>query len=130
MDKKALMLLLAEDFSDRHEAALKQGRNYTVSEYARWFGIPEPTMSKIMKGHIPSDPNLHKLAARLGPGVYRAAGKPERLPDNPRLRFIAERFHLLPEGAQEKFVRLVERELEQGGEGEPRPGDNQQEFAL
>lgn len=118
---------LVEMYTARENAARKKGRSYFVSDFARDLGVPEPSMSKYMKGLIPSDTTLHKMAIELGPDVYKAAGRPERMPENPSLRRIARLFHRLPPAAQEMFAAQVEKEAEKGKEAQ---GEEQQQFAL
>jgi transcriptional regulator with XRE-family HTH domain len=53
------------------------GRKQTVSAFARWLGIKQPTLNRWMNGdNEPDGENLRILARKLGPEVYEIVGQP------------------------------------------------------
>jgi len=58
------------------EASTK--RHQTVSAFARWVGVPQPTMTRWMTGDtMPTDiNNVNKLVDRFGSEVYDLLGMP------------------------------------------------------
>ena len=48
------------------------GRNGTISAYARWVGVPQPTMSEWLNGNnVPESPkNIKALVDKYGKEVY------------------------------------------------------------
>ncbi len=56
------------------EASTK--RHQTVSAFARWVGVPQPTMTRWMTGDtMPTDiNNVNKLVERFGPEIYDLLG--------------------------------------------------------
>lgn len=54
---------------------MTQGQQMTAKEFAMWLGVPPTSYSNwINSNTIPSMSYLDKLAGKLGPGVYEAAG--------------------------------------------------------
>jgi hypothetical protein len=63
----------------QQERAVQAGKRYKATQFhfARWLGIPAPSLSEILNGtREPSERTVHVLGRRL-PGVYDAIGKPE-----------------------------------------------------
>lgn len=83
-------------------------------EFADYLGVDDATMSHWKKGRrVPSGELLDRVAAKLGTGAYEAAGKPARVPDNPRLKIINALMPRLPDNVQESIAALVEEATEQ-----------------
>ena len=57
------------------EYSMSQGQQMTAKEFAMWLGVPPTSYSNwINSNTIPSMSYLDRLAGKLGPGVYEAAG--------------------------------------------------------
>ncbi len=79
MNAAALPKWLLDHFR-KWEAAT--GRKQTVSEFARWLGIKQPTVNRWMTGDsTPAGENLRRLAHKLGPEIYDVLGVPR--PEDP-----------------------------------------------
>lgn len=53
----------------------QSGTRKTLTEFSKWLGISQPLINRYMSGQvIPSEENVHKIAAHLGPEVYDLLG--------------------------------------------------------
>jgi transcriptional regulator with XRE-family HTH domain len=71
-----------------HQQFLKweqgRGRRSTVTEFARYLGITQQSLSSYMSGaYQPRGANLSKIAARLGPEIYDLVGTQRAPVDDP-----------------------------------------------
>ncbi len=83
-------------------------RKSSLSAFARYLGIPQASLSMYMSdSRLPEEENIDKLAAKLGPQIYDILGKPRRMPDDPRLRQIANSWHLLTDEQREELLQMT-----------------------
>jgi len=83
-------------------------RQISQNEFAKIMGVPSTSLSAwINAQRLPVGDNLHKLAQVMGPEVYDIAGEPRRMPDDPILEFIADRWHELSDEAKDKIQQVV-----------------------
>jgi transcriptional regulator with XRE-family HTH domain len=73
-----------------HQQFLKweqgRGRRSTVTEFARYLGITQQSLSSYMSGaYQPRGANLSKIAARLGPEIFDLVGTPRSPVDDPAM---------------------------------------------
>jgi transcriptional regulator with XRE-family HTH domain len=87
----------------------QQHQRISISWFARHFGIKQGSLSNYLAGQTePNEENLHKLAAKIGPAVYDALGKPRPVPNDPVLRYVVARWSRLTADEQEEIRRIVE----------------------
>ncbi|HNB52073.1 MAG TPA: helix-turn-helix transcriptional regulator [Anaerolineales bacterium] len=79
----------------------------TLTAFANHIGVSQPLMTRYMSGQVlPTEENILKIAARLGPEVYDVLGLAR--PD-PLLQYITARWHKLPPKLQEEILSQVTR---------------------
>lgn len=96
MAESALVKLLNREFLKWEQAS---GRRKSLLDWYRWLGLKQSTMTMIMNGiNTPSLDTVVKLAAKLGPQVFLAAGylPPEASQDG-ALREVLEAWPDLPD---------------------------------
>jgi hypothetical protein len=93
---------LSEKFRDWETA---QGRSQSYFAFARYLGVSQTALAGWISGtEEPGDEDLAVIAAKLGPGVYDAAGM--RLPDS-QVERLAAAFPGLPGGLRERLTAAV-----------------------
>lgn len=86
------------------------GERKTISQFAEWLGVRQPTLSEWMSGkYIPrGSKNVSSLAGKLGDDVYEVLGFPR-----PPLPSYIEGFIRLPLDEQERFIKAASESLEE-----------------
>jgi transcriptional regulator with XRE-family HTH domain len=103
-----------------------ENKRIEAQQFAKWLDVHPSHVSRWLKGttNPPTAALLKRVAAKLGPGAYEAAGQPPEMPDNPHAIRIVNRLSMLPEEYQEIFANMVEEAAEKAERAEriPRPG--------
>lgn len=90
------------------ELTVKRGHLVKDAEMARYLDVSNFSFSQWKSGsRTPAGNNLHKLAAKLGPEVYRLTGQPERVPDDPELKILIANWYRLSDEAKEQIRHLI-----------------------
>lgn len=96
------------------------GRKQSVSAFARWLGIKQPTVNRWMTGDSnPEGENLRKLARKLGPEVFDVLGLPrleesdqlDEIPSHLRLR-LKKAFREVKDEYEARQITLEDPEAE------------------
>jgi transcriptional regulator with XRE-family HTH domain len=88
-----------------HDWETAQGRSQSYFAFARYLGVSQTALAGWISGTgEPTDEDLAVIAAKLGPGVYSAAGM--RLPDS-QVERLAAAFPGLPGGLRERLTAAV-----------------------
>jgi len=86
----------------------KTGRRQTITAFARYLGVKQPTLSRWMAGDNPPEYDvIEKLAAKLGNDVYNVLGyiPPELKP----------RLDAIPPEEREAFFDWIDKYIEEKG---------------
>jgi transcriptional regulator with XRE-family HTH domain len=95
------------------------GRTVKDVEFAEWLKVDPAIISHWKRGNrVPTEETLDRIAALIGTDAYEAAGKPPRMPNDPKVRLIAKVFHLLPEEAQKAFTDMIVEAAQKTQRGE------------
>lgn len=88
----------------------QQGSRKTISEFAVYLEVPQPTISSYMTGaRKPDMEKLQKIARKLGFEVYDVLGLPR--PDED-LAYISQHWDTISEEFRRKFRKEVEQQLD------------------
>lgn len=88
-----------------------QGKRQTISAFAKYLGVPQPSLSNWMAGtHEPSGENLYKIAKILGNEIYEIMGITEYpiLSSDPLVNEIAEAWEYLPEATKDEIRKIYQ----------------------
>ena len=104
-----------EKFLEWEKAQGKRRRSY--SEFARWLGVSQPSLSKWLNGdNPPTGDNLRLLAEQLGGEIYTLLGKeiPPEIQELDQLRGLTPEERAELDRARQEFTRkwLRDRGLE------------------
>jgi len=93
---------------DQYQAwwrGLDDPRSASVSAFARYLGISQPTVNNWLQGaYVPSGDNVEVLARKLGPGIYDALGLAH---DDSRMGQIRAVYDNVPESERNGLVEAV-----------------------
>jgi hypothetical protein len=88
-----------------HDWEKAQGKSQSYFAFSRYLGVSQTALAAWIAGtEIPSGGDLAVIAAKLGQGIYEAAGM--RLPDSQMDR-LAAAFPGLPGGLRERLTDAV-----------------------
>jgi len=88
----------------------KKGRRQSVSEFARYLDVKQPSLTRWMAGdNPPTGGNLKKLADKLGVEIYEVLGLPRPEVTESEL---ADRYNVPPENKAE-FIQDTRKFIEQ-----------------
>ena len=83
----------------------KTGRRQSMTAFARFLGVKQPTLNRWMIGdNLPDGNNIRKLAEKLGPEIYDIMGLTR--PDD-RLREIQNIYNETPAENKDELIRLI-----------------------
>ena len=114
MERKERIAFLNKGYRRWQTERDKQGIPTTESKprhFAIFLGIPDATHSRIRRGDKASYDNVQKLAAWYGPSVYEAFDFDMTVPDDWRLRRIAEVWPELSEHKRDTLVNFFDKEV-------------------
>jgi transcriptional regulator with XRE-family HTH domain len=101
----------------------KSGRRQTVTAFARWLGIKQPTLNRWMSGDTtPDAENLRVLSRKLGTEIYIILGL--KIPadlgasDDPFIREAEEILRSLPANLRAQALSILRNLAEAQGENE------------
>lgn len=87
-------------------------RDTSQNKFAEYLDLPPTTLSRLINRYNQAtDDNLFAIASRLGPEIFRIAGRPARMPDDPLLAQMAENWHRLEESDQQAISDFMDRLL-------------------
>jgi transcriptional regulator with XRE-family HTH domain len=95
--------------------------------FARLLGVPNTSWSQWVNGtRLPVGENIDKLANNkyIGPRIYTELGVPQRMPNDPDYRIIAESWYLLSKDQRKKMASYCQQILNTSKK-EIRPDDQQ-----
>lgn len=94
------------------EWQLSQGERKTITQFAEYLGVPQPSLSEWMASkYIPRGQSLAKLAEKLGYEVYEILGVSRPIPVKitPHLFDLICAVDQLPEGVQVRMASEITR---------------------
>jgi transcriptional regulator with XRE-family HTH domain len=90
--------------------AKRKGRIASANEFAVWLDVSSTSLSQWMNGvREPVGKNIHKIADKLGLKVYDLLGEPRRMPDDPMLCEIVERWFQMTEAHRSELLNLAKK---------------------
>lgn len=90
------------------EWEISRGRRQTVTSFARYLGVKQPTLNRWMTGdNPPTGDNVHKLAAKLGYEIYDIVGGEPPSPILETLRAAQDYYDALPPEAQAAYLERI-----------------------
>lgn len=102
---KSIASWLNEKFLDWEN---KQGKRQTISGFAEFLSVPQPSLSNWMAGvHEPSGESLLKIAKKLGMEIYEIAGVKNPPISDSEILEIASKWSELSEKQKEKIMQIV-----------------------
>lgn len=120
MVKEKLVAFLKEGYERWRASELHAGRaisDVTETAFARHLDIGHTNWSRYVSGMVrPAGENLHNMAQYYGPELYDLVGQPRPMPDDPDLRYIADRWPRMTDIKRRRFIDFFRRE-----EDEPDP---------
>lgn len=85
-----------------------QGKRQTISGFADFLEVPQPSLSNWMAGvHEPSGESLLKIAKKLGMEIYKIAGIANPPISDSLLLEITSKWSELSEKQKEKILQIV-----------------------
>lgn len=114
MDRKERIAYLNEGYRRWQLSRDNAGIPTTQSKprhFAIFLGIPDATHSRIRRGDKASYENVQKLAEWYGPSVYEVFGYDMVMPEDWRLRRIANIWPELSDNKQEKLLHFFDKEI-------------------
>ena len=108
---KNFAIFLRQSFAEFMKKEIESGKKIpSQNDFAKWLGVKSTSVSSwITEARPPAGENIDILASKLGLKVYDILGKPEKLPDDERIKLIASRWHLLSEEQKNEILNLVEK---------------------
>lgn len=91
------------------ELSIKRGHLVSDTEMSKYLGVSNYSYSQ-WKNNVrkPVGDNVHRIAAKLGPRIYILLDQPPLMPNDPELRYIAERWYTLTEDQKAKIIRFLQ----------------------
>ncbi len=122
MSSKDQLIGFLKDGYERWRAVeLKSGRaisDVTESAFARYLDIAHTNWSRYVSGSVrPTGENLHNMAEYYGPELYDLVGQPRPMPDDPELRYVAERWPGLSESKKRRFLDFLRQDEDDSASG-------------
>jgi len=85
----------------------EQGKRQTISAFAKFLGVPQPSLSNWMAGvHEPSGDSLFKIATKLGREIYDLLGIENPPITDPILAEIASKWDYLSEEERISILKM------------------------
>jgi hypothetical protein len=91
----------------------QNSRKANLTSFARWLGIPRPSLSQYLNGFaVPQGENLFRIATKLGFEVYEILGYSQ--PDRAVLEWQAL-YDITPPEDREELLRMAQDWLKEKG---------------